>query len=477
MNRKKKTFTPNMRMAALYLLMGVLLLLTVTLFSGQESMRATEDYFARTISFVKVQSTSFEKNNDTITAKALRRMAVAVRQLAENDALDLYDPESLRAETESLWLTGIAVLDENGKALCEYTSGNVGYAQFAESLREKAALNVLQNPQKTYLKRILLQDGTAVDVATHRAAAGDAILLAYRVTPPEFVEGTALSIQSVLDGYPQDISGTIFIVQDNKVIAANDSTYMVHPVRMGACGYYNAEELQKYIEAMNAIRESIVGLYAKKTGRDKDEVAGWMDETSWWTAAQAKENGFIDELTDEADGAVIENRDGLLFVNSVNTHLPFDKAPNFVQSSKAAPASCSVNNKCHKEVTNMANEIKTVDDLRGAYPALVNEIEEAAANKATSDERQRIHDIEDMALSGSEALTNEAKFTKPVSASEYAVAMMKAAKESGNAWLNGAKADADKSGMGGVKNDGGTGGGTGKQDEFMDAIKSMGKKQ
>ena len=27
----------------------------------------------------------------------------------------------------------------------------------------------------------------------------------------------------------------------------------------------------------------------------------------------------------------------------------------------------------------MANEIKTVDDLRGAYPALVNEIEEAAA--------------------------------------------------------------------------------------------------
>lgn len=83
MNRKKKTFTPNMRMAALYLLMGVLLLLTVTLFSGQESIRATEDYFARTISFVKVQSTSFEKHNDTITAKALRRMAVAVRQLAE----------------------------------------------------------------------------------------------------------------------------------------------------------------------------------------------------------------------------------------------------------------------------------------------------------------------------------------------------------------------------------------------------------
>ena len=29
----------------------------------------------------------------------------------------------------------------------------------------------------------------------------------YRVTPPEFVEGAALSIQSVLDGYPRNISG------------------------------------------------------------------------------------------------------------------------------------------------------------------------------------------------------------------------------------------------------------------------------
>ena len=221
MNRNKKTFPSGMRVAALYLLMGVLLLLAVTLFSGRESVRATEEYFDRTISFVKVQSTSYEKYNDTITAKSLRRMAVSVRQLAENDTLDLYDPESLRAETESLWLTGIAVLDENGESLCEYTDSNISYAQFAESLREQAALNVLENPQKTYLKRILLQDGTAVDVATRRAAAGDAVLLAYRVTPPEFVEGAALSIQSVLDGYPQNISGTIFIVQDNKVIAAN----------------------------------------------------------------------------------------------------------------------------------------------------------------------------------------------------------------------------------------------------------------
>ena len=63
----------------------------------------------------------------------------------------------------------------------------------------------------------------------------------------------------------------------------------------------------------------------------------------------------------------------------VGMNLPFDKAPKFVQNSVAeAPAASGfVNtqtpaeqpgNNSHKEDTNMANEIKTVDELRGAYP-------------------------------------------------------------------------------------------------------------
>ena len=49
---------------------------------------------------------------------------------------------------------------------------------------------------------------------------------------------------------------------------------------------------------------------------------------------------------------------------------------------------------------------------------------------------------------------------------------MKKAKEQGNAWLNGAKNDAEH--LDGVKKETP---GNGEQDEFMDAIKSMGKKQ
>ena len=64
----------------------------------------------------------------------------------------------------------------------------------------------------------------------------------------------------------------------------------------------------------------------------------------------------------------------------------------------------------------MANEIKTVDDLRGAYPALVNEIEEAAANKATSDERQRIQDIEEKCSASSQPTTSFRPTTRKPSA-------------------------------------------------------------
>lgn len=101
-------------------------------------------------------------------------------------------------------------------------------------------------------------------------------------------------------------------------------------------------------------------------------------------------------------------------------------------------------------------EIKTVDDLRKAYPALVDQIEQAAAAKAaeeaTNAERERIKGIEDVALPGSEELTAEAKFTKPMSVSDFAVALVKGAKDKGAAFLAAMKEDGKESGADGVGN-------------------------
>lgn len=291
------------------------------------------------------------------------------------------------------------------------------------------------------------------------------------------LEANAAEVTAIIDGLCAS-AATIVACHCDKVVAAEDGTYMIHPVKMGLLGYYEAHDLQGYIGALNTIRDNIVSLYAKKTGREKDEVAAWMDATSWWTSTQAKENGFVDELTSGDSGTVVENRDGSLFVNSVNMHLPFDKAPTFVQNSVAAAPAASrfVNTNPggtsgeHKEDFTM--EIKTVDDLRKAYPELVAQIEQAAAQAATDTERQRIRDIEEMALPGSEDMTNEAKFEKPVSAEDYAKDAMKRAKEQGSAYLDGIKKDAENANK--VKQ---VPPADNKADEFMDAIKSVGKKQ
>ena len=220
MTRNNKA-TPNTRTWVLYILVGVLFMAGVVLASGWKALHVTEERFCQTLAFVKSQSTSFEQYNDTVTAKTLRRTAVSVHQLAGDAALDLSDPHCLKQQTETLWLTGISVLRPDGTLLCEYTANGIGYAQLEDQLKKETALDVFRFPQKTYLKRVLLADGSAVDVAAHRADHEEVILLAYRCTPAKFVEGTALSVQSILDGYPEETSGTLFIVQNNQVIASN----------------------------------------------------------------------------------------------------------------------------------------------------------------------------------------------------------------------------------------------------------------
>ena len=219
--KRKTDATPNKRKWAIYLIVGVLLLVGVIFVSGKNQLRLTEERFDQTLDFIKSQSTSYEKYNDIVTAKALRHEAVSVHQLADDPTLDLSDSQCLEDQAAALWLTGISVLDSNGTLLCEYTADGVGYAQLEDQLKRDTVLDALRYPQKTYVKQLLLEDGSAVDVAVRRSAGEDVALLAYRHTSAEFVTEGTLSVQSVLDGYPEETSGTLFMVQNNRVVASN----------------------------------------------------------------------------------------------------------------------------------------------------------------------------------------------------------------------------------------------------------------
>lgn len=333
---------------------------------------------------------------------------------------------------------------------------------------------------------------TPKQFAKDLAALGDVDEIVVRINSGGGDVFAAQTIGNKLEDHPATVTAkldglcasaaTIVACHCDKVVAARDSAYMVHPVKVGVRGYVDAKQLSQMQDAIRVLRETIVDLYARKTGRSKDEVAGWMDATKWWTATEAMENGFVDELAGEEGQVAVENRDGLLFVNSVGTGLPFDTAPDFVQK-RSAPAKGTgsfVNNtptkapgKTEKEEQTMHNEteIKTVDDLRRAYPELVDQIEQAAA----AAERTRIQDIEEMTVAGSETLAQEAKFKKPVSAADFAKAAMKQAKAQGSDYWKAAKDDAGKSGVEKLGQEPpAEGGDDAIMDEFMDALRDQG---
>lgn len=273
-------------------------------------------------------------------------------------------------------------------------------------------------------------------------------------------------------------AATIVACHADKVVAAADASYMVHPPSMGVCDYLTAEDMRNCLKALDTIRGNIVTLYAKKTGRSEDECGTWMDETNWWTAAQAKENGFVDEVDDEESDAVVENRNGMLFVNSIGMGLPFDKAPDFVKSRMGAKTPGGFSNATNNPgqtgtQEEEAMEIKNKDDLMKAYPDMVNEIRKDAAMDAINRERARIKDIQGMTLPGMEQTMQDALYGEhPMDATAYAKEVAKAAKKQAQNHVEALHDDAKNGGANGVK-----GGGDGQTDIYLDALRSIGKKK
>lgn len=261
-------------------------------------------------------------------------------------------------------------------------------------------------------------------------------------------------------------AATVIACHCSRVVAAEGSTYMIHPVKVGLNDYKTADELRACVAMLDVLKENIVNLYVKKTGKSKDEVAGWMDATSWWTAEQAMENGFVDEVQDGGEKPTVENRSGILFMNAIDTGLPFDAAPKFVQDSlMAVPAAGRVVNTApagepeqtdHEEVNTMPNEIKNLEELRAAYPDLVNQAEAAVRTEAEGTvqnaERARLRAIDEVADMMPPELVNEAKYgEKACNAQELAYRAAMDAKQHGRAFLSALANDAADSGAGEVK--------------------------
>ena len=219
----------------------------------------------------------------------------------------------------------------------------------------------------------------------------------------------------VIDGLAAS-AATIIAIAGDRIIMPSNALFMIHNPAIGLSDYYGAEELAKAVDALNAIKDSIVAAYRKRCKVSADELAAMMDAETWMGAAECLEKGFVDEI----NGSVTPVLNGSsLIVNSVQ----FDTCKFKNQDALKAcinkkEEDKSMNEKLEAFLNSLG--LKFADDSQAAAPALVlnaapqpavdnaEEIAKAAINA----ERKRVADLEALDSGDNAAVTaiiNQAK--------------------------------------------------------------------
>lgn len=109
-----------------------------------------------------------------------------------------------------------------------------------------------------------------------------------------FLKGQDVTVQ--VDGLAASIA-SIIAMAGKEVRIAGNGFLMIHNPWGGAMG--DSEEMRQTADLLDKIRDSLVGTYAAKTGKDSETIKRWMDDETWFSAEEAKANGFVDTITDE----------------------------------------------------------------------------------------------------------------------------------------------------------------------------------
>lgn len=99
-----------------------------------------------------------------------------------------------------------------------------------------------------------------------------------------------------VDGYAAS-AATLPAVAADKVIMSEGSFFMVHKAWTLAMG--NSDDLMDVAALLEKVDGTLMSTYAKKTGADLEQIAEWMTAETWFTADEALEAGFADEIVEE----------------------------------------------------------------------------------------------------------------------------------------------------------------------------------
>lgn len=102
------------------------------------------------------------------------------------------------------------------------------------------------------------------------------------------------TIVAHIDGEAASAATYVAIAAD-KVKISEGGFFMVHKAWSIALG--NADDMLQMAALLEKVDEALVTTYANHTGKSADEIRQWMAAETWFTAQEALDAGFVDEIT------------------------------------------------------------------------------------------------------------------------------------------------------------------------------------
>ncbi len=148
-------------------------------------------------------------------------------------------------------------------------------------------------------------------VSALKDVAGKALTVRINSPGGAITEGTAIfnalkrhdgEVTTCIDGLAASMASYVALA-GSRVCMAENAFFMIHNPQWGAQG--DADELRSAANVLDKMKATLVNVYAAKTGMDDDDIGDLMDAETWLTAAEAKEKGFIDEITEPIEAVAL----------------------------------------------------------------------------------------------------------------------------------------------------------------------------
>ena len=302
--------------------------------------------------------------------------------------------------------------------------GSIGSDEYWDDISDKAFKQDIENL------------GDVENITLHINSPGGSVFSAVAIA--NTLKNHKAKITANIDGLAAS-AATIITSACDTVRMPKNALFMVHnPITFA---YGNNQDMQKTLEMLNKVKNSIIETYLNKAKTDKETLSELMDNETWMSAEEAKEYGFVDEILNESvEKEVIENK---LIIN--NMAFDISRFKNFKEKKNQDPRiiNISVNSTGSPEeiadkfrdilnsTENQKNEggNMTLEELKNKFPELYNQVFNEGKEAGITKERERMREIDNLDVSNYSELVENAKYNEPVEASVLAVNILNKQKE------------------------------------------------